>query len=229
MNQDPLLDHVEAPPSLGEVAFQAIKKAILDNRLEPGVIYNERAIAEELGFSKTPVHEALTTLAVKGFITILPRKGFQVVGLTEKHIRDMYKFRRLLETAVIMDIVPKLTDESLDTIESYLEQIAKTSDPNKLGDLDRAFHSYLAFLTDNRYIIDALSNIWDLCAWIAVSMLIGDSRNHKPMIQEHLTIGKWLKKRDADKAAKAIDEHLRIAEKRWMNQFASEDPLNKVI
>ena len=124
MSQDQLLDHVETPPSLGEVAFQAIKKAILDKRLEPGVIYNERTIADELGFSKTPVHEALTALAVKGFITILPRKGFQVVGLTEKHIRDMYKFRRLLETAVIMDIVPKLTDESLDTIETYLKQIA---------------------------------------------------------------------------------------------------------
>jgi DNA-binding GntR family transcriptional regulator len=136
----------------------------------------------------------------------------------------MYKFRRLLETAVVMDIGPKLTDESLDTIESYLKQIARTNDPNKLGDLDRKFHSHLAVFTDNQYIIDALSNIWDLCGWIAISMLTGDRRNHKPMLQKHLAIGKWLKEGDSEKAAKVMDEHLRGAEKRWMNQFASEDP-----
>ena len=223
MNQEQLLDHVEVPPSLAEVAYQAIKKAIFDKRLVPEIVYNERTIAEELGFSKTPVREALTILAAKGFITILPRRGFQVIALTPQKIRDMYEFRRLLETAVVSKIASKLTDEDIKRIDLILGQIAKTKNASKIGDLDRAFHSHLASLTDNQYIIDSLNSIWDLCAWIAVSMLTSDSRNHKPMIQEHLAIGKWLKKRDADKAAKAIDEHLRTAEKRWMNQFASEE------
>ncbi len=81
MNQEQLFDPIETPPSLAGIAFQAIKMAILEKRLVPDEIYNEKVLADELGFSKTPVHEALTTLSVKGFVTILPRRGFQVRAL----------------------------------------------------------------------------------------------------------------------------------------------------
>ena len=101
MPQEQLFGQIEAPPSLAEIAFQAIKKAILEKRLVPDVIYNEKVLADELGFSKTPVHEALTALSVKGFVTIIPRKGFQVRALSVKNIKDMYEFRTTLERAVV--------------------------------------------------------------------------------------------------------------------------------
>ena len=70
MSHDPLLGHVETPPSLGAVAFQAIEKAILELRRVPGIIYNKRTLAREPGFLKTQVHEALIEPAAKGFITV---------------------------------------------------------------------------------------------------------------------------------------------------------------
>ena len=63
----PSLGNIDTPPSLTETAFEAIKKAIIINKLESGSIYSEQAIARELGISKTPVHHALIDLAAKGF------------------------------------------------------------------------------------------------------------------------------------------------------------------
>lgn len=223
MNQEQLFDQIEPPPSLAEIAFQAIKKAILEKRLVPDVIYNEKVLADELGFSKTPVHEALTTLSVKGFVTILPRKGFQVRALSVKNIQDMYEFRTSLERTVVVKIVPDITDESIDHLKSILDNIASTDDPTQLGNLDQDFHSYLASLTENLYIIEALDNLWELCAWIAVRAMTNDTRNHEPMLQEHVTIWEGLKARDTQLTIQAMDQHLRMAEERWMQQRFSEN------
>ena len=221
MNQEQLFDPIETPPSLAEIAFHAIKKAILEKRLVPDVIYNEKVLADELGFSKTPVHEALTTLSVKGFVTILPRRGFQVRALSTKNIQDMYEFRTTLERAVVVKIVPDITDESIDHLKSILDNIASTDDPTQLGNLDQDFHSYLASLTENLYIIEALDNLWELCAWIAVRAMTKDTRNHEPMLQEHATIWEGLKARDTQLTIQAMDQHLRMAEERWMQQRSS--------
>ena len=222
MNQEQLFDQVETPPSLAEIAFQAIKKAILEKRLVPNVIYNEKVLADELGFSKTPVHEALTTLSVKGFVTILPRRGFQVRALSAKNIQDMYEFRTTLERAVVVKIVPDITDESIDHLKSILDNIASTDDPTQLGNLDQDFHSYLASLTENLYIIEALDNLWELCAWIAVRAMTNDTRNHEPMLQEHVIIWEGLLARDYQQTIQAMDQHLRNAEDRWLVQHESE-------
>ena len=222
MSQDQLFEQIETPPSLAEIAFQAIKKAILEKRLVPDVIYNEKVLADELGFSKTPVHEALTALSVKGFVTILPRKGFQVRALSVKNIQDMYEFRAGLEKAVVIKIIPYITDESINHLKSILDKIAATDDPTQLGNLDQEFHSYLASLTENLYIIEALDNLWELCAWIAVRAMTNDTRNHEPMLQEHVTIWEGLKARDTQLTIKAMDQHLRNAEDRWLVQHESE-------
>ena len=221
MKQEQLFDQIETPPSLAEIAFQAIKKAILEKRLVPDVIYNEKVLADELGFSKTPVHEALTALSVKGFVTIIPRKGFQVRALSVKNIQDMYEFRTTLERAVVTKIAPDITDESLDHLRSILDKIALTDDPTQLGNFDQEFHGYLASLTENLYIIEALDNLWELCAWIAVRAMTNDIRNHEPMLQEHINIWQGLKARDTRLTIKAMDQHLRMAEERWMKQSSS--------
>ena len=93
LRPSPALSNIDLPPSLKELAFQALKENILNHQLRPGSVYSEQAIAKKLGISKTPIHEALTDLEKRGFVKILPRKGFQVNRLTQKDVRDMFEFR----------------------------------------------------------------------------------------------------------------------------------------
>jgi DNA-binding GntR family transcriptional regulator len=65
------------------MAYDAMKSAIMAHKFEVGDLYNEGQVSKELGISKTPIHQALIELESEGFLTLLPRKGFQIRILTE--------------------------------------------------------------------------------------------------------------------------------------------------
>ena len=209
------LSRVNAPPSMQEIAFQTIKQAIMRKELLPGTIYSEQAVAKEMGMSKTPVHQALLDLENKGFVSLLPRKGFKVNVLSAKNISNMFELRRALERAVILKITPKLTAESIQDLEKIIEEIKQTMDPVDFQKHDRAFHRYLASLSDNSYFINALNTVWDLSDWVGASILrkrggYDQAANEHRVIYEFLTTGK------AEKAAAAMERHLISTESRFL-------------
>ena len=59
----------------GNIAYQKIKAAILNEMYEPNQILNERKLAEEFQISRTPVREALKILEGEGWVKIIPWKG----------------------------------------------------------------------------------------------------------------------------------------------------------
>ena len=223
MNKHPILPNIKTPPSLKEMAFQAIKESILAHRLESGAVYSEQAIAKEFGISKTPVHQALSDLETRGFVTVLPRKGFRVNVLKEKDIQDMFDYRDALERAVIFHVTPQMTDRSIKAIESLNAQAAMTSDRIHFLKFDRGFHRYLTSLTQNQYIITALENIWDLCDWVGGEIFHLKNRPEEA-VREHVAVAEMLKKRDAQGAAEAMTEHLRITEMRFHQLMSNKDP-----
>ena len=56
--------------NLSEQAYNQIKDAICQGRIAPGDILSESRLAEDLGMSRTPVREALRSLASEGFLEI---------------------------------------------------------------------------------------------------------------------------------------------------------------
>lgn len=207
----PLVDRPSPYPTLVQMAYDSIKKAIVESRLKTGEIYKEIVIAEELGMSKTPVHEALTKLSERGFIKILPRRGFQVVDLDAEPVSDLFEFRRTLERTVVFKVVPRLTKEELDFFHKLLKELDETSGGLEYQKADRAIHRQLAFLSGNRYFINALDGIWDLCDWIGMRILKKDQRLDI-WKQHHSSIHRWMENRDAEATWKMLKEHLNHTE-----------------
>ena len=222
INQLSSFRSVDTPPSMQEIAFQAIKQAIMRKELLPGNIYSEQAVAKEMGMSKTPVHQALLDLENKGFVTILPRKGFMVNTLSAKNIRDMFELRRTLERSVVLKVTPRLTADEIRKLESIVQQIEQTRDPIDFQKHDRAFHRYLASLSNNTYIINALDTVWDLSDWVGANIL------HKwggfsQAAREHLAVYELLSAGEAEKAAAAMERHLNGTEARFLARFDSNN------
>ena len=212
------LSSVDVPPSMQEIAFQSIKQAIIRKELLPGKIYSEQAVAKEMGMSKTPVHQALLDLENKGFVSLLPRKGFKVNVLSAENISNMFELRRALERAVILKITPKLTAESIQDLEKIIEEIKQTMDPIGFQKHDRAFHRHLASLSNNSYIINALNTVWDLSDWVGASILrkrgvYDQAANEHRVIYEFLTTG------NSEKAAAAMERHLVSTESRFLKRL----------
>jgi GntR family transcriptional regulator, rspAB operon transcriptional repressor len=212
-----------SPPSLVQVAYDMLKKAILELRLEKGQIYNEIAVAKELGMSKTPVHEALIRLSDRGFIEILPRRGFRVKTLDLPKVKSLFEFRRPLEQTVVFKIVPTITDEQLCCLGSLVENLKRTSASLEYQENDRPIHRYMASLTENPYLIKALSEIWDLCDWIGMRILESDGRLDV-WKQHHVSLYEWMKMRNADRAWAVLKEHIDFTEERYLqSHHTTED------
>jgi len=216
------LSSVDPSPSMLEIAFQAIKQAIMRKEFLPGSIYSEQAVAKEMGMSKTPVHQALLDLENKGFLTILPRKGFKVNNLSARNIRDMFELRRALERVVVLKVTPKLTAVIMRDLEKIIKDIAQTRDPVDFQKHDRAFHRYLASLSENTYIINALNTVWDLSDWVGARILSGWA-GYREVADEHSAVYEFLAVGAAEKAAAAMERHLTGTESRFLEGLAANE------
>jgi DNA-binding GntR family transcriptional regulator len=66
-------------------------------RASPGTAFTESSVARELGFSKTPVREALARLRRDGLVEPIARSGYHVAPVTLKDARDLFALLVLLE------------------------------------------------------------------------------------------------------------------------------------
>lgn len=84
------------PPRLVDVAYEQIKTLLLTNSSLP-VLLSEQGLADQLGFSKTPVREALHRLAQEGLLEMIPRRGYLVPRMTATDMRDIFEAREAIE------------------------------------------------------------------------------------------------------------------------------------
>ena len=97
-----LTGSVGAIPLRTAAVLDAIKRAILAGELRPGQGLVEAELAQRLGVSKTPVREALKTLAGAGLVTMSPYRGATVRAIDADTARSIYDMRLLLEPEAVL-------------------------------------------------------------------------------------------------------------------------------
>ena len=60
---------------LGEMVYESLRDAIVNQVLKPGERLMETELADEMGVSRTPVREAIRKLELEGYVVMIPRKG----------------------------------------------------------------------------------------------------------------------------------------------------------
>ncbi|MCB2228688.1 MAG: GntR family transcriptional regulator [Desulfarculaceae bacterium] len=196
------------------MAFDAIKEGIMSNTLKAGHTYSEHSLAKQLGMSKTPVHEALLDLALRGFVNLVPRKGIVIRSLSIDEIKDLYDFRLVLEVAVMRKVAGHITPSQIERLwEIHNACVAATEADDHVGYIknDRIYHSYMASLANNSYMVVALENVRDLIDWMGVRAMTRPGRLPEVDVEHALVIEK-LAENDGEAAAKAMEAHVRATE-----------------
>ncbi len=83
--------------SFARRAYDAIRHAILDCTLLPGVALSEEALSKGLGVSRAPVRDALRQLATEGLVQVLPQRGTYVSLIDPIKVRDAVFVREVIE------------------------------------------------------------------------------------------------------------------------------------
>ena len=206
----PKFSAIEQPESLAKKAHEAIRNSLLSGEWKIGEIYNEKAIAADLGISRTPVREALLELASQGLIVFLPRKGLMVNRFTRRDVDEIFELRKAIELAAVEKITRTSPPFDLfDIEESLLKQrkAANEKDFPAYMEADRLFHTRFSELTNNRRLIAILENLRDMIHMMGYKALSLEGRALE-VIEEHQAIFEAVKKGNVEEARRAMENHL---------------------
>ena len=201
---------IKQPESLAKMAYEAIRKSILSGQWKIGELYNEKAIAADLGISRTPVREALLELASQDLIIFLPRRGLMVNRFTRRDVDEIFELRKAIELAAVEKITATSPPFDLFEIEESLlsqRKAVKQKDYLAFMEADRLFHTRFSELTNNRRLIAILDNIRDMIHVMGAKALALEGRAIE-VIGEHQTIFEAVKKGNIEEARRAMAYHL---------------------
>ena len=201
---------IKQPESLAKMAYEAIRQSILSGQWKIGELYNEKAIAADLGISRTPVREALLELASQDLIIFLPRRGLMVNRFTRHDVDEIFELRKAIELAAVEKVTVAAPPFDLFEIEEALlsqRKAVKQKDYLAFMEADRLFHTSFSELTNNRRLIAILDNIRDMIHVMGAKALALEGRAVE-VIKEHQTIFEAVKKGNIEEARRAMAYHL---------------------
>jgi DNA-binding GntR family transcriptional regulator len=208
----PALSPLPGLNSRSNLVADAIRDAILRGDFPPGSELVERNLAAMFGISKTPVREALISLARSGLITMSPNRGSAVRVLDEAAVRSIYEMRLLLEPHAIQRATTGFPAASLEDARRALRDAREAVDGGAYVELtlaNRRFHRLLYSRCGNPLITSALDNLQDQLALFAVSMLWReDSPSREPEFTGHQAILDAVGAGNAERAGELMAVHI---------------------
>ncbi|KAB8292657.1 GntR family transcriptional regulator [Bifidobacterium avesanii] len=148
--------------SKSDVAYAFLRRRIVFCEARPGDLLDEKAIAADLGCSRTPVREAIAKLAQEQLLTVYPRRGIVVSPISLTSMRDMLGARLVVEPACLHLAFDRLDRAALLTFrDDMTRRIAGGGERSDTieDDFDFRFHMYFATVAGNRYFTDLMSRL----------------------------------------------------------------------
>lgn len=150
------------PPSLVQLAVEAIQDMILSGEVRPGDRLVEERLTERLGISRPPLREAMRLVQREGLITVVPRRGAMVTALTPEDVWEIWTLRRALDRMAVELGVPVRDPSRLQPCRdavAFMEEAAKRGDWAGIVSAGWQFHAGVAALPGHKRLIESYRSL----------------------------------------------------------------------
>lgn len=198
---------------LTEAAYTKLSQAIVEGQLKPGQQLLETALARDLGVSRTPAREAIHLLIRDGMAEAVGGKVV-VTRLTVKAVRDLHLVNQvLMKTSCRLAAVRGTAEQMaiLEGLTAEMELAAGHHDLFAWKDYDRRFHLQIGYMADNATLTKMVSQMGFQLARVRHLAILQPGRLEQS-IAEHRKVVEAIKRRDADLAERAIEDHMKAGE-----------------
>ena len=146
---------------LSDQVKDRLLEAILDGRYPPGARIVETRVARELGTSQAPVREALRDLEALGVVETSPFRGARVRRPSADELLEAFAVRAQLESLAARLALERITDDELDELSLYLDEMRRAAAPairHAEATADASFHGRIVEIAGNA----TLERVWRL-------------------------------------------------------------------
>lgn len=192
-------------PSRTQFVLEHLTHAILTGQLAPGTALVETELAASFGVSKTPVREALKTLAGRGLVAMSEYRGAAVRTVDAGMARSVYDVRLLLEPEALRRTVR--AGAALTAAHTALKRAATAGDAAERSLANREFHRALYLPCGNPLLVRMLDDLRDQAALVS-SVAWQAEPTWEREAREHDEILTHAERGDADAAARLLSAHI---------------------
>ena len=211
--------------TLSEKVSAIISDMILKGVFKPGERLTETGLSKLLGFSRTPIREALRSLEKEGFLYIIPRKGARVATLTSQDIEEIFLLKYKFETLAFVLAIKHIDEDDIEYLEHLnkkLKGLKKSKSVTGLIDINSRFHLYIVEKCSNQRLIKVLNDIFAQFNRATAFSFVDDTRIDE-VSAEHEDILEAIKRRDEKLVEKAMEEHVYKGWQFIKDKFATKE------
>lgn len=193
-----------------EQVYAILKEQIVTLQLRPGQLLMVQQLAQELGFSRTPVREALVRLMDEFLVAEADGNKFRVSEISWKWIQDIYQARMILEEAAIDHAAREATPEQVAELEQILdrmEQAHTAMDYAAYFDADCIFHKTIVAICGNSILNNWVEKTSDHQQRIRYCTM-GLSSEMTKSLAEHREMVRCIREKDPAMACQISRHHL---------------------
>lgn len=222
MNQP--LNRIVGQPSLSERAYQQIRDAIMQGRLESGRRLVYRTLAEELGISPTPVRDAIQRLVSDGALQLDDRGVAFVPVITADTYIEIINLRLNLESvaAEAVAAIPAGREAIADQLTEIHQRMALAQREGRIVDAlfgNEQFHFVYLRAAGMPVLEELVRSLWLRCG---PSLRLAYFNGFKPLpVHPHLRLIESIRNHDPAAARRAVEEDLKYAGKHILAQLDS--------
>jgi DNA-binding GntR family transcriptional regulator len=207
-------------------AYTAIKRRIIELALPPGAPFSEGELAAELGFSKTPVREALARLRQERLVEAVARSGYRVTPVTVKGARDLFQLRALLEGEAAAVAAKRGADvDALQELDALCHTSYNPADPASVArflEANTRFHVGVAALGGNDALAMMLQQVLEQLERLFHVGLAISARSDE-VVHEHEELLTAVKAGDAEAARRVASGQSEASQQMVMAALLSSD------
>ncbi|THD80832.1 GntR family transcriptional regulator [Aliigemmobacter aestuarii] len=217
------------PRTRTEKVHHALRSAIIEQRLAPGVRLPEDTIGESFGTSRTIAREALGRLAVEGLVELIPNRGAFVANPSLEEGRGIFVVRRALERAMVLELAGRIESDIAARLHEMVAREAALASHNEAEAIRLAgeFHLTLAQLTGNPLLIRYVTETVSRCSLVLA--MYGRPHSADCGAREHAAVVEALIAGNAEEAAELMDRHLADVASRALLPARAQKDIREVL
>lgn len=214
---DITLDNADSssPRTLASVLADAILQDIVTGALPPGSKLKIRELAERYQTSAIPLREAVSRLAMSGFVETEDQRGFRVTQVSREDLEDITSVRQCIESEALRDAIESGNLEwegaVLSAFHMVNSQPTVTGDPPRMNPAwERAhdnFHTTLLAGCRSKWLKHFAATLRTQTARYRHMSLRSQHASERDVGKEHEAIVKAVLAHDADRACELLREH----------------------
>lgn len=203
-----------------DLAYDALKRAIVLRQYQPGQQIREQIIANEFQCSQSTVREALINLSQDGLVRRTGYHGTYVTDTTLEEATVFVQVRLTIERSVAAQLRARrrtLDTTPVDEILIAMDETHAADDLFQCSELDRRFHAQLTVMAG----MEQLAPVLQRCALHIHRFTLGSVEVPRHFFQEagigdeHRSLLQLLCKGTAKQSANAMSGHLSHVLQRW--------------